>query len=131
MNALLIFFAIPLAVIIFSIALQKIFKCPILVAAIVFAILLIVTFAAFTSDFLVLAIIYTLLAFITATFVCVLCQILRQIRRRQQEDEDDDISDEKDSCSCSCGCGCRRLENLATTTRGNERMGNCGCYRRR
>ena len=37
-NLLLIFFAIPIAVIIVSIALQKIFKCPFLVAAIIFAI---------------------------------------------------------------------------------------------
>ena len=38
MNILLIFFALPIATIIISIALQKIFKCPPLVAAIIFAI---------------------------------------------------------------------------------------------
>ena len=41
MNILLIFFALPIATIIISIALQKILKCPILVAAIIFAIFLI------------------------------------------------------------------------------------------
>ena len=40
MNGLLIFFAIPFAVIIISIALQKILKCPVLIAAITFAIFL-------------------------------------------------------------------------------------------
>ena len=47
MNILLIFFALPIATIIVSIALQKILKCPPLVAAIVFAIFLIVTFFIF------------------------------------------------------------------------------------
>ena len=40
MNILLIFFALPIATIIISIALQKILRCPILVAAIIFAIFL-------------------------------------------------------------------------------------------
>ena len=40
MNVLLIFFAIPLAVIVISIALEKLLDCPILVAAIIFSILL-------------------------------------------------------------------------------------------
>ena len=40
MTNLLIFFALPIATIIISIALQKIFKCPFLVAAIIFAIFL-------------------------------------------------------------------------------------------
>ena len=44
MNVLLIFFALPIATIIISIALQKILKCPPLVASIIFAIFLIVTF---------------------------------------------------------------------------------------
>ena len=41
---LLIFFALPLATIIISIALQKMLKCPFLVAGIIFAIFLVVTF---------------------------------------------------------------------------------------
>ena len=44
-NILLIFFALPIATIIISIALQKILKNPALVAAVIFAIFLIVTFA--------------------------------------------------------------------------------------
>ena len=44
MNLLLIFFALPLATIVFSIALQKIIDNPILVASIIFSIFLIVTF---------------------------------------------------------------------------------------
>ena len=69
MNTLLIFFALPIAVIIISIALQKIFKCPFLVAGIIFAIFLIVTFSSFGSEFLVATIAYTILAYITALII--------------------------------------------------------------
>ena len=58
MNILLIFFALPIAVIIISIALQRILKCPILVAAIIFAIFLIVTFIVNNLNFLIAAIVY-------------------------------------------------------------------------
>ena len=66
MNDLLIYFALPVATIILSIVLQKILGSPILVAATAFAIYLIVTFAAFDESFLLFAIIYTILAYLTA-----------------------------------------------------------------
>ena len=66
MNALLLFFALPVATIILAIVLQKILKCPWLVAAAFFAIYLIVTYAAFNSSFLIFAIVYTILAYIAA-----------------------------------------------------------------
>ena len=52
MNLLLIFFALPLATIVFSIALQKIIDNPILVASIIFSIFLIVTFVVGDISFL-------------------------------------------------------------------------------
>ena len=57
MNTLLIFFALPIAVIIISIALQRILKCPALVAAIIFAIFLIVTFVVNNLELLIAAIV--------------------------------------------------------------------------
>lgn len=66
MNTLLIFFALPVATIILSIVLQKILKNPLLVAATFFAIYLIVAFAFSDSNFLVLTILYTILAYLTA-----------------------------------------------------------------
>ena len=69
---LLIFFAIPLAVIIFSIALQKILKCPALVAGIIFAIGIIVTFIISNLIFLVATLIYTLISYITAVITCLI-----------------------------------------------------------
>lgn len=85
MNTLLIFFALPIAVIIISIALQKIFKCPFLVAAIIFAIFLIVTFAIGNINYLVATIAYTILAFITAVLTNIICRILRELDRRERE----------------------------------------------
>lgn len=69
---LLIFFAIPLAVIIFSIALQKLLKCPALVAGIVFAIGVIVTFIIGSLIVLAATLVYTLISYITALIVCLI-----------------------------------------------------------
>ena len=87
MNTLLIFFALPIAIIIISIALQKIFKCPFLVAGIIFAIFLIVTFAIGNLNYLVATIAYTILAFITAVLTNIICRILRELDRREGERE--------------------------------------------
>ncbi len=87
MNTLLIFFALPIAVIIISIALQKIFKCPFLVAAIIFAIFLIVTFAIGNLIYLVATIAYTILAFVTAVLTNIICRVLRELDRREGERE--------------------------------------------
>ena len=75
MNLLLYLVVIPIAVIIFSIALQKILKCPWLVALIFFAIFLLVAFLVSNLNLSVYGIIYALLAFITASIVCLLCRI--------------------------------------------------------
>ena len=85
MNTLLIVFALPIAVIIISIALQKIFKCPFLVAAIIFAIFLIVTFVVGNLTLLVATIAYTILAFITAILTNIICRILQELDRREEE----------------------------------------------
>ena len=105
MNTLLIFFALPIAVIIISIALQKIFKCPFLVAAIIFAAFLIATFVIGNLIFLVATIAYTILSFITAVLTNIICRILRELDRREGE---------RESQSC---CNRRRNRN---TSNNNE-----------
>lgn len=124
MDALLMFFAIPVATIILAIVLQKILNCPLLVAATFFAIFLIVTFAAFDESFLVFAILYTLLAFITAIIVRFICCLIRNSNNpcingnamqtnclcsANNSDEDDD----NDECNCNSNsnCGCNRNVN--------------------
>ena len=83
MNNLLIFFALPIATIIISIALQKILKCPYLVSAIIFAIFLIVTFIINNLNFLVATIVYTIVSFITALIVCLACRIIESLNGRE------------------------------------------------
>ncbi len=73
---LLIFFAIPLAIIIFSIALQKILKCPPLVAGIIFVIGIIITFIVGNLIFLAATLIYTLISYITAVITCFIMRYL-------------------------------------------------------
>ena len=119
MNILLIFFALPIATIIISIALQKIFKCPPLVAAIIFAIFLIVTFIIGSLEFLIATIIYTIISYITAVIVFILTRILN-------------------TCSC-CNCnnennnnGVTARINVIPNSNTNGRTGClCGSYRRR
>lgn len=110
MNILLIFFALPIAVIIISIALQRILKNPILVAAIIFAIFLIVTFIVNNLNFLIAAIAYAILSFITAFLTCIVCRILNRWER-------------ENSCCCR-----RNLEDLCCCRR--EQEDNCCCRRR-
>lgn len=94
MNILLIFFALPIATIIISIALQKILKCPILVAAIIFAIFLVVTFIVGNLNFLVAAIIYAIISFITAVLTHIICRILNTYR-------DNNCWRDRDNCNCN------------------------------
>ena len=77
MNTLLIFFALPVATVILTIVLLKILKNPLLVAATFFAIYLIVTFAFSDSSFLVFAILYTVLSYVTALIACGICRLIR------------------------------------------------------
>ena len=145
---LLIFFALPIAVIIISIALQKIFKCPFLVAAIIFAIFLVVTFALGNLVFLVATIAYTILAFITAVITKIICRIIEELDNREscecrREDcrcrrkrcrrescrcEDSNCRDDNDvqllsingECSCNNSCSCRcNTSNDAISVRAN------------
>ncbi len=107
MNTLLIFFALPIAVIIFSIILQRIFRCPFIVASIIFAVFLIVAFVIGTFEALVAAIAYTLLSLLTAYIVMLLCRI--------NWDEDE----ENNNCNrrrCCCQNNSNEDNNIITTS---------------
>ena len=78
---LLLFFALPIAIIILSIVLLKILKCPILVAATFFAILLVVSFIVDGTGFLIFVIAYTILSYITAVITRLICNIIERINR--------------------------------------------------
>lgn len=74
---LLFYLVLPIATIIFVVALQKLFKNPILVASIIFAIYFILAFTTFAdnSTFLLNVILYTVLAYITAYLTGLICKV--------------------------------------------------------
>ena len=124
---LLIFFALPLAVIIISIVLQKILKCPFLVAGLIFAIFLIVTFVVGIIELLIATIIYTILSFITALIVALIERFFRNCNNN-----DDDCCHCRRNCRCcnEFNCDSKQEENngnellTISSTCGNMRNGN-------
>ena len=108
MDLVLILVVLPLATIIFSIALQRLLKCPILVAAVVFAIFLILTYTVFGTDFIIFAILFAILAFITAFLVSLFCRILRRLSNLEGRDSncnDDNNCRRPNRCGCNCNGG--------------------------
>lgn len=115
---LLIFFAIPLAVIIFSIALQKLIRNPFLVASIIFAILLIIVLAFFDSIFLILVIAYTILSFVTAILTKIICKLLRRIA---------DTNSDSDSSDCdSTNTATEEVQELIPISSNDNQLLNSG-----
>lgn len=88
-NILLLFFALPIATIIISIALQKIFDNPLLVSAIIFAIFLVVTFIIGDLNLLIATIVYTIISFLTAA-------IVNYIQERSEQEENNN----NNQCCC-------------------------------
>lgn len=124
MNILLIFFALPIAVIIISIALQKILKCPVLVAAIIFAIFLIVTFIVNNLNFLIAAIVYAIISFITAFLTCLIGRILCRIGNPCRcENSNCDNNNDNGRCGCNNACN----NNLLTISNLQNGDSSCGC----
>ncbi len=116
---LLIFFALPIAVIIISIALQKIFKNPILVAAIIFAIFLITTFIIDNLQFLIAAIAYTILSYITAFLTCVICRFINSQEQCMCRLNNNDNNSQVNTISSN-----NNLLQIAETSNDAQ---NCGC----
>ena len=142
MNILLIFFALPIATIIISIALQKIFKCPPLVAAIIFAIFLIVTFIIGSLEFLIATIIYTIISYITAVVLTIsadnMANTANTLNTASQVNSMCSTCSRRNTCSC-CDCnnennnnGVTARINVIPNSNTNGRTGClCGSYRRR
>lgn len=129
MNILLIFFALPIAVIIISAILQKVLKCPIAVAALIFAIFLVVTFAIGNIALLIATLAYTLLALITAVIVRFICESRNNNICRLLNDILNNTTN---------NCNCANLANIADTLNSNNlnnsnndnnsnNTNSCGC----
>lgn len=122
MNELLIYFALPIATIIISIALQKILKCPPLVAAVIFAIFLIVTFVINNLAFLVPTIVYTIISFLTAIIVCLFGRFIQEnCMCCYSEDE---AASDNNSGSGNCNCGRGNLRDIEFETGNNPELRN-------
>lgn len=141
MNILLLAFAIPVATILLAIVLQKVLKCPLLVAATFFAILLIITFAVFDASFLVFAIIYTILAYITAVLTRFICNLISRFGLGSHCNcicndtrESDNNYSRNENCNISSGTWRYTTRNVprigtnqasTTTLESNAREGTC------
>lgn len=104
---LLVFFALPVAIIILSAVLETFIKCPIKVAAIFFSIFLVVAVAIGDEILLLAVIIYTILSFISAFITRLIlnrreniCQFPYQLANDTNQSEN----------QCSCGCQNRYLD---------------------
>lgn len=106
---LLIFFAIPLAVVIISIALQKILENPFLVAGIVFSILLVIVLAFLDPIYLIAVVAYTILSFVTAILTCLLSRIL---------------SDNMCNCMCSNQNNLNEIVDISNNNYQNDTINN-------
>lgn len=136
MNILLIFFALPIAVIIVSAILEKLLKCPIAVASLIFAIFLVVTFAVFEVTFLIATLVYTIIAFITAAIVHLfkkrereehnICDLLENLLRNNNIIRTGNIENTENVCETVAD-----LLTSNNTNNGNNSNSNCCCNRHR
>ena len=129
MNILLIFFAIPIAVIILSIILETYMRSPLKVAGIFFSIFIVLAFAlGGTAELIVAAIVYSLISLITAFIVELI--ISRRCHRRERypnfyREEIRSNSDEGFELSNS-----EEIENLNSEFNNGTTFNNCyGRYR--
>ena len=117
MNNILLFFVLPLSTIILSIVLQKILKCPILVAGTFFAIFLIITYVI-DSNLLIFAIAYTIIAYITATLTRVICNLIEKISRCCNSQNEGRIGCARNNCICNNESSC--TNNSSTNVNNNQ-----------
>lgn len=117
MNTILLFFVLPLSTIILSIVLQKILKCPILVAGTFFAIFLIITYVI-DSNLLIFAIAYTIIAYITATLTRVICNLIEKISRCCNSQNEERIGCARNNCICNNENSC--TNDSSTNANNNQ-----------
>lgn len=135
MDNLLIFFALPVATVILAIVLQKILKNPLLVSATFFAIYLIVTFAFFDASFLVFAILYTILAYVTAVLTRWICRLFNILENQNNNcriiERPITINNTSPGSSVSLTNESTLVPTYNNTNgRTNENCGCCRCRRR-
>lgn len=140
---ILFFVIFPIAVILISIVLQKLLKSPILVAILIFAVFLILAYTVFTPEFLLNAIIYAIIAFITAAIFKLIYCLRRRIscnifnvcdntdsyNNNDDNDIETSIANIEESIE-SINDNMNRLTRLLSSVINNGNN-NCGCCNRR
>ncbi len=130
---ILFFVIFPIAVILISIVLQRILRSPILVAILVFAVFLILAYTAFTPEFVLNALIYAIIAFITAYLFRLICYLKDKINCPKEAmcpGADNNLEEAVEGLQDSIGTledNISDLNNLLSQALGNN---NCGCNRR-
>lgn len=134
MNTLLLFFALPVATIILAIVLQKILKCPWLVAATFFAIYLIVAYTVFNSNFLIFVIAYTILAYIVASLTRIVCNLINCSRKFMDNNGCFRVTQRPITVSTNCLNNANNIADENVTVISNNaqgKNGSCNCCSRR
>lgn len=117
MNTILLFVAIPILVIVVSIILEKLLNNPLLIATLVFAVFLVITFAIGDTTLLIAAFAYALLALLTALAVRAFCCLRGLLCGESNENNNNNLCDtlaesidnnNNNSCSNNNNCGCNR-----------------------
>ena len=138
MNNLLVFFALPVATIILAIVLEKQIHCPFQVAAIFFAIFLVVAFAAFDASFLIYVVAYTIIAYVAAVITRLICNFIEDTLGESDENNNNDNHHNKNCCCrrptvvegtnqgrCNCANEIRRVEDAVAGLSDNVCQINC------
>jgi len=152
MTILFVFFVLPLATILLTIVLQKILRNPILVGITFFAVYLIVAFTAFSANLaaaIIGVIVLSILAFITALIVNLIC-ILRERfcnnnnllnihnnYRCNHENNETQTLNTGNLLRISCNCQNGESNDLLTinsntncNNNDSDNSNNCGCNNR-
>lgn len=111
MNFLLLLFALPIATIIIASVLETVLKNPIAVAALTFAIYLIVAFAVFDANFLVFVILYTILAFVSAVITRAIINLINNDDKDNHSNDNNCNNNNNENNNSSCGCNNRYYNN--------------------
>lgn len=117
MDIILIFIILPLATIVFSIALQKILENPFLVAAIIFSTLLLGAYILFNGSInaIIGAIVYGVISLITAFIISIIHNLREEMNNNNNNNADTDDNDNNYINTRACRiCRCQRnlLRNI-------------------
>ena len=134
---ILIFFALILTTIVLAILINRIVRCPILVALVFFSVILLIAAIIGSTTLVVLAVILGILAFLAAFFDCIFKSsgFFRNSNcltcHNPYDDNNNDCCNDNDDNSLaivnSNGQVVARINGNTVSCRRNNNNGNCGC----